>query len=241
LTFTRVPPKHAVSLTVDLVLDAMAIEDMPETYLDELRELAARPDAQLLPLSRIVLVGTGAGETPPHGAVEPFRPGVELAPPAAFEPPAIPAEKKPALPTKKPAVPVPVAKFTSPVGPYKPPAPSGTPPDSFGFAPEDEDAADQAFAPQAPAKPAAAAKTPAPPKPAPKKPAAPPAAKQPKPTPKVVPEAPPVAPGQAPFGAPFALGGEDDEEIPFGGTAEPPKDGFGWSWEPPEPEEPAKP
>ncbi|MDB5070107.1 MAG: hypothetical protein JWM87_1218, partial [Candidatus Eremiobacteraeota bacterium] len=60
-TFTRVPPKHAVSETVSLILDAMVIEEMPKAYLDELRELAARRDAQLLPLSRIVLVGVPAG------------------------------------------------------------------------------------------------------------------------------------------------------------------------------------
>src|SRR5665213_650771 len=59
-TFTKVPPRNAVAETVSLVLDAMAIEDLPQGYLDELRAIAARPDAQLLPLSRIVLVGTAA-------------------------------------------------------------------------------------------------------------------------------------------------------------------------------------
>ncbi len=73
-TFTRIPPKHAVAETVALILDAMAIEDLPKEYLDELRELAARPDAQLLPLSRIVLVGIGAGTEMPAGSGQPFRP-----------------------------------------------------------------------------------------------------------------------------------------------------------------------
>ncbi|MGD0053066.1 MAG: methyltransferase domain-containing protein [Vulcanimicrobiaceae bacterium] len=202
LTFTRVPPPQAVSQTVQLVLEAMAIEAMPESYLDELRELAARPDAHLLPLSRIVLVGAAAGEAPLHGAVERFRPGVDVAPP---EPPA----KVPALTGGGAA------------------APPAEPPESFGFAAED--------APQlAPAK-------------SPAKPPAKPAAKPPKVAPKrtppapAVPQPPPAAAGQTPFGAPFALGGEgdDDDDVPFGGgAAPPPKDGFGWSWEPPEEEKP---
>ena len=211
LTFTRVPPKSAVAQTVDLVLDAMAIEEMPESYLDELRELAARPDAQLLPLSRIVLVGTGAGVTPPHGAIEPFRPGVELAPPAlvAAEPAAaLPKAKPPAR--QRPAI--------------KPPPPSAVPPESFGFAEDDEET------PQLPAaKPAPAPKPGPAPKPAPK-----PAAAKPAPASPKVPQAPPAAPAGSPFGAPFALPDDAaDDDVPFGGAA-PPKDGFGWSWEPPD-------
>lgn len=79
-TFTRVPPKHAVAETVSLILEAMTIEDLPQQYLDELRAMAARPDAQLLPLSRIVLVGTPAGEPLPRSTTR-FRPDVEVAPP----------------------------------------------------------------------------------------------------------------------------------------------------------------
>ncbi|MDQ6943128.1 MAG: hypothetical protein M3169_11530, partial [Candidatus Eremiobacteraeota bacterium] len=74
VTFTRVPPKEAVAETVSLILDAMAIEEMPKEYLDELRALAAHRDAQLLPLSRIVLVGTPAGVPIPQGSGAAFRP-----------------------------------------------------------------------------------------------------------------------------------------------------------------------
>jgi hypothetical protein len=200
LTFTRVPPPQAVTQTVQLVLEAMAIEAMPESYLDELRELAARPDAHLLPLSRIVLVGAPAGEEPLHGAVERFRPGVDVAPPAP------PAAKVPALAAA--------------------PAPPAEPPESFGFAADDTPQLAPAPATKPPAK---AAK---PPKVPPKRtPPAPP-----------VPQPPPAAPGQTPFGAPFALGGEgedeDEDDVPFGGAPPPAKDGFGWSWEPPEEEKP---
>src|SRR5665213_2012799 len=92
-TFTKVPPRNAVAETVSLVLDAMAIEDLPQGYLDELRAIAARPDAQLLPLSRIVLVGTAAGVALGSGTVAPFRkdalpdaPVARLAPIAAAPP-----------------------------------------------------------------------------------------------------------------------------------------------------------
>jgi hypothetical protein len=61
-TFTRLAPRFAVEETVGLILDAMEVEQMPQAYLDELRELARRPEAQLSPLSRFVLVALGAGE-----------------------------------------------------------------------------------------------------------------------------------------------------------------------------------
>jgi len=110
ITFTRVPPKHAVAETVSLVLEAMAIEDLPEEYLDELRALSRRPDAQLLPLSRIVLVGTTAGEALPVGDGSQFRPDVDLAPPPppSVEPVPIasaPPPRAPIAPVQRPADP----------------------------------------------------------------------------------------------------------------------------------------
>ena len=108
-TFTRVPPKHQVAETVALVLQAMAIEEMPKEYLDELRTLAARPDAQLLPLSRIVLIGTAADDPPPQGAPTKFRPGIDLAPPPPrpTEPLAIASPAPPPRPVTPPAQPQP--------------------------------------------------------------------------------------------------------------------------------------
>jgi hypothetical protein len=118
-TFTRVPPKHAVSETVSLILDAMAIEEMPKAYLDELRELAARRDAQLLPLSRIVLVGTPAGVPLPHGSGSAFRPNVTPAPP-------------PPAPRETPAAIAPAPQAPPPPGPYQ----GFNPENGFGFAPD---------------------------------------------------------------------------------------------------------
>ena len=118
ITFTRVPPKEAVAETVSLILDAMVIEEMPKEYLDELRALAAHRDAQLLPLSRIVLVGTAAGVPIPQGSGAAFRPNVIVGPP----PPAqeVPAALAPAPPPPAPA------------NPYSPTAPQ-VPALDFGF------------------------------------------------------------------------------------------------------------
>ena len=222
-TFTRVPPKHQVAETVSLILEAMAIEEMPQGYLDELREIAARPDAQLLPLSRIVLVGTASGEPLPQGSGEPFRPYVA--------PVVAPAPVAAAPPPPRPPAPPPE------------PFSSTWPAEGFGFAAPD-DAAPPTFAPPPPMPPtpapvptpAAAPPPPAAPPPsvAPP-PAAPPPPVRPAPVPTVAAPPPPAAP--APFGAPFALPEGPDDEVPFGGVASESKGGFGWSWEPPEGEE----
>jgi len=116
VTFTRVPSKEAVAETVSLILDAMVIEEMPKEYLDELRALAAHRDAQLLPLSRIVLVGTAAGVPIPQGSGAAFRPNVILGPPPAPEAPAALAPPPP----------------PAPANPYKPAAPQPPAP-GFGF------------------------------------------------------------------------------------------------------------
>jgi hypothetical protein len=136
VTFTRVPPKEAVAETVSLILDAMVIEEMPKEYLDELRALAAHRDAQLLPLSRIVLVGTAAGVPIPQGSGAAFRPNVTPAPP----PP--PAQEAPAA--LSPAPPPP-----APADPFSPTAPQ-VPALGFGFA---VDRPPLPQAPPAPAKP----------------------------------------------------------------------------------------
>ncbi len=120
VTFTRVPPKEAVTETVSLILDAMAIEEMPKEYLDELRGLAAHRDAQLLPLSRIVLVGTSAGVPLPQGSGAAFRPNVTPAPPPqAAQPAPVAFAATPPLPAL--------------ADPFTPTAPQ---PLGFGFAPD---------------------------------------------------------------------------------------------------------
>jgi hypothetical protein len=217
-TFTRVPPKHAVAETVSLILDAMAIEDLPKPYLDELRELASRPDAQLLPLSRIVLVGTAAGDDLPPGSGQPFRPHALAAPAPAptgmpgrttAPPAATPARVTPAAATR----PLQAAPPAAAPGAQPPQSPAGAAWGSAGFG---FDAADE---PELPPPP----EPPAPPKRAARKPA-------------ISPPPPPApTPSSAPFGAPFALPDDDEaDDAPFGGTGTP-QSGFGWSWEPPEP------
>ncbi len=153
-TFTRVPPREAVSQTFSLIANAMTIEAMPKKYLDELRELAARRDAQLLPLSRIVLVGIGAGQPLPQGSGSAFRPNVVLGPEPA------PAPRIPAT-----------AIATSPAQPVAGPPP--VPTSGFGFAPDPPAIPGASWG--APAPPAPASPPPPPSPPAGKPPAAPPA------------------------------------------------------------------
>jgi len=196
-TFTRVPPKFAVAETVSLILDAMVIEEMPKAYLDELRELAANRDAQLLPLSRIVLVGVPAGVPLPHGSGSAFRPNVTPAPP----PPA-PRETPAALAPAPPAPPPPIA-------PYQ--AVSHDPALGFGFAP------DQPLAPPRPPQ-AAPPPTAAAPPPVVSPTPPPPAAGAPAPF-----GAPFALPGddeEAPFG-----GAAGEPKTGFGWAWEPPEDG----------------
>jgi hypothetical protein len=130
-TFTKVPPRKAVAETVSLVLDTMAIEDLPQGYLDELRALAARPDAQLLPLSRIVLVGTAAGVAPGSGTVDPFR--KDAPPPQITQRPA-------AVPVAAAAPPARIAPAPPPpasIGGWAPePLQPGAPPPGFGPDPD---------------------------------------------------------------------------------------------------------
>jgi hypothetical protein len=210
VTFTRVPPKEAVAETVSLILSAMAIEEMPKAYLDELRALAAHRDAQLLPLSRIVLVGTAAGVPIPQGSGAAFRPGVTPAPPPPVAPQA-PAAFAPAPPP-------------APANPYSPTAPQ-LPPGGFGFAPDPPPPLPLAR-PASPALPISEPPTFS----APPAYSAPPAFSAPEGAPP-----PPAPPSAAPFGAPFALPDDSGDEAPFGGAAEP-RTGFGWAWEPPEDE-----
>ncbi len=193
-TFTRVPSKRAVSETVSLILDAMAIEEMPKPYLDELRALASRPDTQLMPLSRIVLVGTAAGESLPAGSGAAFRPNLPPAPPAQVTPPIPAAAPRPAV--------------------WTPPQPPPQPP-GWGLPQAPAAPRPPLAAPPQPAPPAAASPVPAPP-PAP--PAVPP------PAPAAAPFGAPFAlpneyVDESPFGA-----NESEPKTGFGWTWEPPEE-----------------
>ncbi len=82
--FAKVPPREYVTDTIELLIATMQVEEAPQSYLDELRALAKRPDATLLPAARFVLVGAPAGELP----IPNFTPRKETSVVAA---PAIPA------------------------------------------------------------------------------------------------------------------------------------------------------
>ncbi len=237
-TFTRLAPRFAVEETVGLLLDAMAVEQMPEPYLEELRELARSPQAQLSPLSRYVLVALGAGEPVRASAGTLFREeavteqeltrvaaAVEIATAATAAPAAAPPARHA---FGAPAVAAPAnyslegAEFPPVLPPPAAPKPAAPPVPAPAAAP-----------PPPPAPPPAPAGAP-PPAPPFGVPAGPPAGPEPAfglpdPAPFGV---PPPAGRPAPFGTPFALPEDPD---PFGLSADPAeRAGYGWNWEPPE-------
>jgi hypothetical protein len=184
----------------------MEIEEMPAGYLDELRELAASPDAQLSPLSRLVLVGAPAGRPiratagtlfrePDPAEVERIAAAVHAAAAAVQSPPEPPAVQRPG-PGMRPAAGAPGdfasymndAEFPPVLPPPGAPAiPAGQP--AFGNATPPAAPAPQPAQPAAPIPFAPAAATPAAPK---------------------APAPPPQAP--VPFGLPPPAG----DDVPFG-------------------------
>lgn len=60
--FAKVPPREYLYDTIELMLHTIEVEDAPKQYLDELREIANRSGAQMLPPPRYVLVGAAEGE-----------------------------------------------------------------------------------------------------------------------------------------------------------------------------------
>jgi hypothetical protein len=259
-TFTRLAPRFAIEETVSLILEAMEIEEMPAGYLEELRELARQPDAQLSPLSRLVLVGAPAGRPIRATAGTLFRvndfadaariaEAVSAVAAAVENQPKRPPAGTPVRPAAADGAPAGFGSYmddaefppvlpppgTTPLPPAQPAARPGQP------APQQPAAAAPAVpAPPIPAAPPPFAPTPAAPAPF----GMPPAADVPPfglPTPGAtpafgIPDATPFGippPGKAaPFGTPFAL---PDDPDPFGLTEDPEqRAGFGWTWEPPE-------
>ncbi|MDE2483436.1 MAG: class I SAM-dependent methyltransferase, partial [bacterium] len=60
--FSKTPPLEYLRDTVKLLIDTIELEEAPREYVDELRAIAQRSDAVLLPPPRYVLVGAAAGE-----------------------------------------------------------------------------------------------------------------------------------------------------------------------------------
>lgn len=207
--FAKVPPREYLTDTVALLLDTIEVEEAPREYMNELRQIAQRSDAQLLPPPRYVLVGAAAGDL----LVPSFTPRLPSRPvlPAPLQPaPAATARRR-------------TPDVSAQAGYEMPPVETSpkaiTPPDTIEPAP---------VAPAAP--------PPAPRRPAPAVPPVPdfgiaglPFGAPPPPA------TGPAAPG-APFGMPFATPPGAPQETPsFGlpgaaGAAPAP----GWEWEPPE-------
>jgi hypothetical protein len=209
-SFTRTPPRDAIKDTVALILDTMAVEETPEPYLLELRALAKRPDAQLVPQARYVLVGAASGAIPQAGAGTKFR-EKELEP----EPARVPVRA------------MPVAAATAPIAP--PPMPTV-------YQTNDE----PEMPPLIPVTASVTAQPETPPVAAPPPPQEPefgfgltPAA--PAPPPPMPPPA--LADPGTPFGLPFTPPQQGDMAFGLPIGADPlPRSGFGWEWEPPDAE-----
>jgi hypothetical protein len=60
--FAKTPPQQYLNDTVKLLLDTIEIEEAPREYMNELRQIAQRSEAQLLPPPRYVLVGAAVGD-----------------------------------------------------------------------------------------------------------------------------------------------------------------------------------
>lgn len=224
--FSKVPPREYLVDTIELLLDTITVQEAPKAYIDELREIAHRPEAQLLPPPRYVLVGASIGELPvPKFSAR--KPLPEKKPPATAAKPAPPKPAPVEAPAQR-AVSTDEGYEFPPVEPVPVPAP----------------AAPQATAPQTP-QPPTPTPTPAPaPAPAatPKKegafgfgrlPTEPPPAFVPglpfgAPSPPDTSTATP--PANAPFGGPFAVPPPESFGAPPAGV--PPSSS--WEWEPPE-------
>jgi translation initiation factor IF-2 len=62
--FGKLPPIEYLIDTVDLLLDTIEAEEAPEEDVEELRRIAKRSNAMLLPQARLVLIGAAMGEIP---------------------------------------------------------------------------------------------------------------------------------------------------------------------------------
>ena len=212
--FSKIPPREYLVDTIELLLRTMEVEQAPEGYIKELREIARRSD-QLLPPPRYVLVGAALGEL----AAPKFttRESVQEALRAS----------KPKVPARTPA-PEPGPARTPPPRPAEAAAVSLD--EGYEFPPV-----------QAPSQPAAAPPKPAAPaKPAPQ-PASgesePPPAFVPglpfgaPPPPATAAPPSPAGKTDAPFGAPFAVPSAPET---FGAPPAGVPPSSTWSWEPPE-------
>lgn len=133
--FAKMPPREYLQDTIELILTTMRVEEIPQSYLDELRALAKRSDAALLPPARYVLSGTALGDMPQPV----FTPREEPTPTPAVAKATHPPQPAPARPVTveagyefppiEPAPSFAAPAFAAPIPPPEPPAasPFGTP------------------------------------------------------------------------------------------------------------------
>jgi hypothetical protein len=137
--FAKVPPREYLLDTVALLLDTIEMEAAPHEYMTELREIAQRSDAQLLPPPRFVLVGAAAGELLAPSFTPRLTSRQTLAPPQLEENPPIPAARRrrvrspevsaqsgyemPPVETNAPVTPVQPSEFGMPGLPFGAPPP----------------------------------------------------------------------------------------------------------------------
>lgn len=219
--FAKIPPREYLRDTIELLLDTMAVEEAPRSYLDELRELAKRSDTMILPPARFVLVGAAIGDLPqpiftPREEPSPTPPLARAAQSATPvpEPPA--RQVSVAAGYEFPPDPPPKASKTS-EAPAAPPVPPAGPGTVWTFSAGSEPAVASSPGPFGmPSMPAP---------PAPEQPAVPFG------TPFAVPPAPGAAGETAAFGIPPI------PNAPISGPPGVPS----WQWEPPEGEKPPQP
>jgi hypothetical protein len=234
--FAKLPPIEYLIDTVDLLLDTIEAEEAPEEDVDELRRIAKRSNAMLLPQARLVLVGAAAGEIPKptysEAAIAPAptvvetvrstpAPSVSIAPPAPtpLQPAATTTVSAPTVTTETipapAATPQPQPQQPAPLQPaaavVPPPAAAVVPP------PAAQPTISPAFAaPEIPVNPFGLPDT---------------QQTAPAKGPRFATPAPPPAAEHPPFGAPFPVPPAPDA-APFTSATGPTVPG--WTWEPPE-------
>jgi ubiquinone/menaquinone biosynthesis C-methylase UbiE len=140
--FAKIPPREYLRDTIELLLKTMEVEDAPRTDLEELRALARRSDAMILPPPRYVLTGAAAGDLrqPIFTPREDPTPTPEVAKAAQShepvpEPPIVPQPMPAVAPPPPPPVPTLSWSTWSPESPQTAaPAPAAPPPaNPFGL------------------------------------------------------------------------------------------------------------
>jgi hypothetical protein len=101
--FAKLPPIEYLIDTVDLLLDTIEAEEAPEEDLEELRRIARRSNAMLLPQARLVLIGAAAGQIPVPNYSEAASGAVQ--PPSTLRSPVAPAPVPVAASVTEPAQP----------------------------------------------------------------------------------------------------------------------------------------